>query len=121
MSLPDSVAAAGRPLLGADTTHHRLLDTSKARRELGYRDAVPVTEALAATVRWYVEHPLERGGETERRLDDPFDYAAEDAAVESFAAALRAVPRVSAARMRDRPHAYAHPREPGLARDHRAR
>lgn len=33
---------------------------------------------LPRTVRWSLEHPLERGGVTEQRLSDPFDYAIED-------------------------------------------
>lgn len=121
VSLPDVIAHAGRALLGADTSHHRLLDTAKAQRELGYRDLTAPDRALASTVRWYLDHPLERGGDTERRLGDPFDYTAEDDAVAAYGDALRAFAPLPRVRVSDRPHSYAHPREPGLARDHRAR
>lgn len=90
--------AAGRPVYfwgggrnlesmgsgGPPPTHHKLLDGSRIRAELGYRDIVGFEDAIARTVEWYMKHPLERGGPDERRIGDPFDYAAED----RFAAAL---------------------------------
>lgn len=57
---------------------HRVMDTSKVKRQLGYRDVVPVESALEKTLRWYTDHPLPPGGELERNLGDPFDYAYED-------------------------------------------
>jgi hypothetical protein len=54
------------------------MDLSKIKAELGYHDLIPIEAALAHTVRWYVEQPPARGGEVERNLHDPFNYAAED-------------------------------------------
>lgn len=69
---------------GPPPTHHKLLDGSRIRNELGYRDVVEFEDAVAKTVAWYLENPLERGGPDEQRIGDPFDYPAED----RFVAAL---------------------------------
>lgn len=120
VDVPRQLALPPGPLpLGAH--HHRLLDCSKIRRELGYRDVVPVDEALARTTRWYVEHPLEPGGEIEDRLGDAFDYAHEDELIGRLELLMAEL-----AAFRDRPrsfgaHPYPHPVEPGLSRDHRNR
>jgi nucleoside-diphosphate-sugar epimerase len=52
-----------------------VLDTSRIRRELGYRDVVPLETGLERTVAWQRSHPPE---------PDPAapDYAAEDQALE---------------------------------------
>jgi hypothetical protein len=87
---------------------------------LGYVDQIPPEEALRRTVRWYVEHQPERGGEIEQRLQDPFDYETED----KLAAIYRdALVRASEFRreMVPTPHPYPHPKQPGLVRDHRNR
>jgi nucleoside-diphosphate-sugar epimerase len=77
-----NLEAMGRP--GPPPTHHKLLDSSRIRAELGYADTVPFDEAIQRTVAFYLEHPLEPGGDEELKIGDPFDYAAED----QFAAAL---------------------------------
>jgi nucleoside-diphosphate-sugar epimerase len=60
---------------GLDTGQHWVADTTRIRRELGYRETVPRDEALRRTVEWERAHPPEEV--------DPasFDYAAEDAAL----------------------------------------
>jgi nucleoside-diphosphate-sugar epimerase len=55
-----------------DTRQDWSVDSSRIRRELGYREMVPVGEALRRTVEWERENPLTQVPE---RL---FDYAAED-------------------------------------------
>jgi nucleoside-diphosphate-sugar epimerase len=56
-----------------------LLDLSRIRSELGYRDVVPVVEATEKTVRWMRDHPIRRGGPEEAALGPfAFDYDAED-------------------------------------------
>lgn len=96
---------------GPPPTHHKLLDTAKIRRQLGYRDPVPFGEAVSRTVRWYLDHPLERGGPEEARIGDPFDYAGED----EYARQLREFQ----ARLSELPigqvvfqHSYEHPKAP---------
>jgi len=57
---------------------HVITDSSRIRRELGYRETVPRTEALRRTIEWERAHP-----------PDPlpaamFDYAAEDRALAEY-------------------------------------
>lgn len=61
------------------TTHHVLIDTTKIRTELGFTDVVGFEESIKRTVEHYLAHPLERGGQAEKQIGDPFDYGAEDA------------------------------------------
>jgi len=75
-----------------------VLDLSKLRGRLGYRDAVPAREALARTARWLDANPPAPGGQEELVLQDPFDYAAEDALALAFGEALAAMPPVRFAR-----------------------
>lgn len=79
--------------------HHCVLDISKIKQQLGYRDVVSVEEALARTVKFYMDNPLADGSEAEQNLGDPFDYAYEDAFIaawqkhgENFVAARDALP-----------------------------
>ena len=121
VSVPNHVAVTSRALTLREDLHHWVMDIGKIKRDLGYRDLVDPVDAIGRTVDWYLRHPPSRGGEIEQRLADSFDYEAEDrliaiqqAAVQQMLAATR-----HAAGER-RPHAYAHPRQPG-ERDHRAR
>ena len=66
--------------------------------ELGYRDAVPPREALVRTARWLAAHPPAPGGPEEQVLQDPFDYAAEDALVAAWRRAKAGMPEIAFAR-----------------------
>ena len=100
------------------TTHHQLMDTSRIRYELGYRDLVPVGQAMQETVRWMLEYRAESAASS---VDsDPLRYAVEDR--------LLAIHDQACAHMReiefDRiplAHPYPHPKRPGAARDERGR
>ena len=120
IDLPAETAYPARGFSLEITAHHKLLDLHKIRLQLGYADIVPPEEALRRTARWYIEHQPERGGELERRLQDPFDYDAEDglAAIYREAADRAQVFRREAVRTA---HPYPHPKAPNLARDHRNR
>lgn len=79
--------------------HHCVLDISKIKQQLGYRDVVSVEEALTRTVRYYMDNPLADGSEAEQNLGDPFDYTYEDAFIaawqqhgENFAEAVAKLP-----------------------------
>jgi len=118
--LPAVIAHPAQPLLPlVQTWHHCLMDLSKIRRELGYRDLVPIEEALPAVVRWYVEHPHEPGGTIEQNLLDPFDYQTEDRLVAAYKGCLQ---QLAAIPFESKPiyHPYAHPKQPGQL-DHRQR
>jgi nucleoside-diphosphate-sugar epimerase len=120
ISLPFEVAYPARGVSLDPTPHHKLLDLYKIKSQLGYSDPLSPEEALRRTVRWYLEHQPERGGDLEQRLQDQFDYATEDQ--------LAAIYREAGTRAKKfhreivpTPHPYPHPKEPGLARDHRNR
>jgi nucleoside-diphosphate-sugar epimerase len=120
VNLPRELAFPARAL-SLGWYSHVLLDLTKIREQLGYRDIVPTVEALARTVRWYVEHRPELGGEVERRLGDPFDYEAEDELIARFAALTADLASFGSRRTGVAHHPYPHPAEAGLARDHRDR
>lgn len=96
---------------GPPPTHHKLLDGSRIREELGYRDVLGFEDAVAKTVAWYLENPLEPGGDDELRIGDPFDYEAEDrfvVALEDFRARCEALD-FAGVTLR---HSYDHPKAP---------
>jgi hypothetical protein len=95
MSMPWELAPCTRPAVQQQRTTHRLLDTSKARTLLGYRDVVPAREAVRRTVRWLAEHPPLSGGIEEFVLEDPFDYQAEEALAGWWRNTLAAAPEIT--------------------------
>jgi hypothetical protein len=64
-----------------------VLDLTRLRTDLGYRDVVAAREAVARTARWLAEHQPEPGGMEETVLTDPFDYHAEDRLMDAWSAA----------------------------------
>jgi nucleoside-diphosphate-sugar epimerase len=60
--------------------HHLVVDSSRARRELGYNEEVTREDALKRTIEW------ERANPPEEIDPQQFDYAAEDAVLESIKA-----------------------------------
>lgn len=91
ISMPSDLATPARPLLTQPLPTHRVLDLTRVRGELGYRDVTPARDALAVTARWLATHPPEPGGIEETVLTDPFDYDAEDRLVDAWIGARRAV------------------------------
>ena len=104
VAMPAELAPHTRALLATARTTHRVTGIEAIRHDLGYRDLVTPTEALARTARWLVANPLEAGGSQERGLQDPFDYEWEDRLVAAWNAAKAAVEVVTAdaPRFRDR-------------------
>ena len=82
VSMPFSLARPSRSYAGR--SQHEVIDITKIKVELGYKDAVPAEEAIQQTVNWYLNIPLQRGGEIEQRLRDPFDYATEDKVIKEY-------------------------------------
>ena len=80
VSVPWELAAPSRPYIHNHSTTHRIISTEKIRRQLGYRDLVDPEEGMRRTVRWQAEH-LPGDESVTARLQDPFDYAAEDALI----------------------------------------
>ncbi|MGO9058186.1 MAG: NAD-dependent epimerase/dehydratase family protein [Candidatus Binataceae bacterium] len=114
---------AGLPLRAGAMTpvHHGMVDIFKLKHQLGYRDVVSTLEAVKRTIQWYLDHPLERGGDMEQRLLDPFDYAAEDRLASIAREYYKQMAAVEVRKPGPSGHPYPHPKEPGLARDHRNR
>jgi nucleoside-diphosphate-sugar epimerase len=121
VDVPNYVSVGARALMMRLDDNHWIMDLAKIKTELGYHDLVSPVEALRRTTRWYLDHPLDRDGEVEQRLADPFDYPAEDELFEIYAEAAKRAQRVKwSVRDESRPHAYAHP-QAVTDRDHRGR
>ncbi|MBV1904822.1 MAG: hypothetical protein KUG75_02000 [Pseudomonadales bacterium] len=95
ISIPLEYAPSALPLLGTSWTYHRLTDANAIRTELGYRDVLPVKEALTRSARWLVDNPPEKGGREEKGLQDPFDYAFEDRLVAAWQNAMQSIREVN--------------------------
>jgi nucleoside-diphosphate-sugar epimerase len=90
---------------------HWMLSNAKIKAELGYQDVVSPEKAIRRTVAWLLRNRLERDGEQEKAIGDPFDYAAEDRLIEEYRKAeprIMAVPFTGFAYR----HPYAHPKRP---------
>lgn len=92
LNMPAEIASPANPLNQQPWTTHRVFDLTKIRRELGYTDIFDPREALVSSARWLVAHPHPAGGVAEKVLQDPFDYAAEDALAAAWQKALASVP-----------------------------
>ena len=93
---------------------HRLTGSGEIRAQLGYRDPVGPDEALATSVDWLLANPPEPGGELERQIADPFDYAREDELIERWRAASEGLGEIDA-QLPEQGHQYRHPKQAGEA------
>jgi nucleoside-diphosphate-sugar epimerase len=91
VSMPYELAIPARPLLAQPLPTHRVLDLTRVRSDLGYRDVVPAREAVPRTARWLAAHRPGPGGQEEQVLTDPFHYEAEDRLLDAWEAARMAV------------------------------
>lgn len=113
IDMPQSLAKNVSPaLFGAQD--HRLHDTTKVRHDLGYRDVVPVVEAIPRSARWLVEHRPDPGGELETQLADPFDYTSEDELIRVYKEGFDKAARIRFHEV-EAAHMYRHPTRPGEA------
>jgi nucleoside-diphosphate-sugar epimerase len=94
-SLPRELPSPGLAVsaFGGQETTTCVVDTTRLREDLGYRDVVPVAAGLDEAVAWMLAHEerMRATGTT-----DPFDYAAEDALVSAYDAALAGLADVAA-------------------------
>ena len=95
VSMPDDLATPARPMMMITGSFHRYTPSDALVDELGYRDVVPAAVGIADTARWLAANPPSPGGSIERRLMDPFDYAAEDALLDAWDRAVAAVAPVA--------------------------
>ncbi len=117
--VPDAVASPAREMITFwGSSHHQYLDLHAIRHELGYRDIVHPAEAVRRTIRWILENPP--APEADKTEELRSHYAVEDQLIEIYGAAAEAAAALDH-NISDYHHSYAHPRERGLARDHRNR
>jgi len=88
ISLPMELATPARPFVSSHSSLHTFTGVDAIMSDLGYRDVVAPVEALARTARHLADQPVERGSETEMRLQDPFDYDLEDRIVDAYRKAM---------------------------------
>jgi len=92
--------------------YHQVMDITKAKEELGYRDLVPVERAMELTVKWFLENKPAPRGELEQNIGDPFDYAAEDRLIHRLSSIWEDLRQTSGTEYSWR-HPYAHPQKRG--------
>ena len=97
VSLPEELATPARPFLGEENSLHRSMSPDLMIAELGYRDKVGVVEAVGMTARDLYENPVRRGSTKERRMQDPFDYDAEDAIIDAYRSSIGKAAELAAA------------------------
>lgn len=85
VTMPDIPGHPSTAITNHQHAFHRVVDLTRLKEDLGYREQVPAVEALATTTRWYLDNPIERGSELEQNLQDPFDYDLEDRVLEVMA------------------------------------
>lgn len=98
---------------------HMLLDATKARVELGYRQVITAHQAMREAVDWFLAHPVT--AEEYPMYPAKFDYAMEDRLITAYAAAVERVRAQAPDQAPPTAHPMPHPKAPALARDERGR
>jgi nucleoside-diphosphate-sugar epimerase len=114
--LPFALAGPAKDILGRADDDNALVSAEKAKRLLGYADAVSAREALKEAVEWYVQHPP---ADTET-MSDKFDYRLEDGLVDQYQQATAEIAATQSPAVAP-PHPYPHPKQPGMLRDEHGR
>jgi nucleoside-diphosphate-sugar epimerase len=113
VDMPYDVAWPCHPLY-RHTRGHKMCQSTRIRAELGYSDPVAPDVALGRTIDWLLDNRPEPGGELERQVGDPFDYAAEDELIERWRRTRAALGEVESP-LPAQGHQYRHPKKPGEA------
>jgi nucleoside-diphosphate-sugar epimerase len=98
---------------------HMLLDATKAKVELGYRQVISAHEAMRQTLDWFTENPVTP--EAYPMYPAKFDYPLEDRLIAAYAAAIDWVREQAPDEAPPTAHPMPHPKTPALARDERGR
>ena len=109
VSMPWQFAIPARPMISQASTMHRVLDLTKLKTQLGYRDVVAPEPGLEITARWLKAHPLDPNGGEVRILQDPFDYRAEDELIAAWKNLSAQMPKVTFEREPGYTSAYSGP------------
>jgi nucleoside-diphosphate-sugar epimerase len=110
-ALIECLPPSGRP--------HILLDNSKAKRDLGYREVVSAHEALAEAVDWFRRHPVTK--DDYPLYPGRFDYQAEDRLIAAYQSAVEWVLEQAPDVLPDYQHPMPHPKAPSVGRDESGR
>lgn len=119
ISMPGRLARPSRPY--ASGLYHVVLDISKLKNELGYRDLVPLEEGIRRTVNWELANPPVPGEVGLRSTRDPFDYETEDRFIEEQKQAEARIMQIPMPERAPRHHAMPHPKTPGQLKDEMGR
>lgn len=122
ISVPSAIAPWVRAMYSPTSgsiSDHTLLDTSKARYELGMRDVIDVRQSVRQLVDWYERNPVDEANSP--AFVDRFDYPLEDALIASWVRASTELRRVAHQDVPDDVHPMAHPTEAGQLSDERGR
>jgi nucleoside-diphosphate-sugar epimerase len=104
VGIPSAVArSAFAELLAPGSQPHMIVNTEKARAELGYVEAVTAYDALRETVEWMIENPI-RAGEYPL-YPAKFDYALDDRMIDEYRRAVDVLNR----ELGDKPPQLSHP------------
>lgn len=106
-------------LLAASAAPHVLVDATKAKALLGYREVVPAATALAATVEWLHQHPVT--ADDYPAYNASFDYAMEDRLLAAWAEASAYIRQQAPDQPLTVAHAMPHPKTASLTPDERGR
>jgi nucleoside-diphosphate-sugar epimerase len=118
--IPSEVAGSALMELYPPTgAAHILLDNNKAKRELGYRQVVPASEALAEAVEWIQANPVTK--EEYPLYPAKFDYEAEDRLIEAYARAMEWVREQAPDLVPAYHHPMPHPKKAAVGRDESGR
>lgn len=123
VSVPSAVAPAVKAMYvptSVSLCDHSLLDTSKARAELGYRDVVTAREAVDELVKWHGANPI-MDPTAYPALVDRFDYQMEDQLIEAWQRAVEVVRSSVEQVIPDEVHPMPHPKKPNQGVDEKAR
>jgi len=111
-SLPGSYAySAADFLLYHNSVNHQIMDIAAIRQDLGYRDVVPIQQAIPRTIAWMLEH---------RPDPVPVDFTMEDQLLKVYNATEADLQKIAYSPVPVH-HSYAHPKKPGEGLDHRNR
>jgi hypothetical protein len=122
VSVPSSIApwvrAMYSPTAGS-ISDQTLLDTAKARYELGVSDVIDVYSAVEKLVAWYRAHPVDEANSP--AFVDRFDYASEDTLADLWASTSRDLKEAVGQTLPEDVHPMAHPKEARVLSDQRGR
>ncbi|EHB58757.1 NAD-dependent epimerase/dehydratase [Mycolicibacterium rhodesiae JS60] len=122
VSVPSSVVPWVRAMYlptAGSVANHTMLDTSKARYELGLRDVIGIREAVAEIVEWYERHPVDEANAP--AFVDKFDYALEDRLLAIWHDRSADVYTQARQELPEDEHPMAHPKSVGVLNDQKGR